>query len=1078
MNAFNASGTPTPTTMRGPAEGSRKHPYPSRLVTRPSVPNESSDVLEEWASSVGLMLGPLVPTPEARRKVLSLFYYYRHLNGTDLKDLPCTDLITHRVRIKPGTKPASNPIQKRWPAHTEWWLRKIIGDGLDGGVYELTEPANGRLSQWNARAVIVDKVENPTPEDEPRVTFDYSRVHEELPGSHLELSSKVHDNLSDPRHQCLFAADLKHAYLTIPLHPDDRHYFAFTISGIGQVQPTRMQQGSKSAGFTMTELVYRAFGALPPPIGEPSLLHSSDPANLPILTFYMDDFFGGFRSFDEQYEFLREHFLPRVEWARLRLSFKKLRLFESQIRALGVIHAVGGHVRILEERIEKIARWPEPLNQSAVRGFLGAVGITRRWIKNFAELSRPLTRLTGKVDWRWELPEQLSFEILRIKSATRVSMHGVNLNLPVHFYTDASGFGAGLAITQYQPAGSVGAFGNSSRDVEVPIIYDSFTFAPTRRKYPTYKRELYALVTFVTKYDYFAKHPYLPAVVHTDHKPLTHFLDSDLHEGIYGHWADKLRRLNIVIQYVPGHRNKVADALSRTLFDAECSETSTVQQVHKELINQGPQWVWKDGAGGFEAFLGTLDPSYRSEVLQHGTIDGLSVFALSAVPATDDTWKQAYLSCGWYAHIYGYLLGEAFGNPSADLLRKALDYRIVGDILWIHRRDQYLPCIPQKKVLSVLRDVHDNSGHWAKTGTMARLRGKCYWPDQSQDVERYIAGCLDCARHGPATRSQPLNPVLVTYPLQLMGMDFIGPLDTTEAGNRFIFVLVCYGSRFNIPFATKDNNVEDAIWCLRLFFAMYRRPHAIYCDRGQHFFNEEMKEFLRTEGVAIDYSPSGASKSTGMVEMTNKLLEEVLRKDSSGQGFDKRLPKAAQSVNTRIISYLGLSPTSILLGPMQEASATTSTLLGLPGRDIKEWHDRLMDPLTHTHEIQTYLRHRAELHDVVSETTKRHREDEAARYNRGIRRVEHHIGDLAMLYQKNTGKLQARWRGPFRVSGYGGTHGTSFTLKQLNGRGIKGTFHGDHLKTFIPRQGHLTEEGLPPLPLPQQQTIRHRRHRA
>lgn len=160
---------------------------------------------------------------------------------------------------------------------------------------------------------MVDKVENPLPSDEPRMTFDYSRVDELLPGSFLEMSSKVHDHLSNPQHGCLFSADLKHAYLTIPLHRDDRHYFAFTISGIGQCQPTRMQQGSKSAGFTMTELVYRAFGFIPPPDPEPSLLYSASPEILPPLIFYMDDFFGGFRDFKDQFVFLRDHFLPRVE---------------------------------------------------------------------------------------------------------------------------------------------------------------------------------------------------------------------------------------------------------------------------------------------------------------------------------------------------------------------------------------------------------------------------------------------------------------------------------------------------------------------------------------------------------------------------------------------------------------------------------------------------------------------------------------------------------------------------------------------------------------------------------------------
>jgi hypothetical protein len=62
----------------------------------------------------------------------------------------------------------------------------------------------------------------------------------------------------------------------------------------------------------------------------------------------MDDFFRGFQGFDDLYEFLRDHFLPRIEWAKLRLSFKKMHLFEKQIKALGVTHVIGGFVKILE----------------------------------------------------------------------------------------------------------------------------------------------------------------------------------------------------------------------------------------------------------------------------------------------------------------------------------------------------------------------------------------------------------------------------------------------------------------------------------------------------------------------------------------------------------------------------------------------------------------------------------------------------------------------------------------------------------------------------------------------------------
>ena len=1061
----------------------------------------------------------MITTSEQRLRVLRLLYKYKHLNREDLRDLPCTDLITHRVRIAPGTQPHSCKSQKRWPTHTEWWLRKLVQDGLEGGVYELSEPANGRLSQWNARAVMVDKVENPLPTDEPRMTFDYSRVTELLPGAHLELSSKVHDHLSNPQHGCLFSADLKHAYLTIPLHQDDRHYFAFTISGIGQVQPTRMQQGSQSAGFTMTELAYRAFGPIPVPSPEPSLLHSEDPTIPPPLTFYMDDFFGGFRNFEELFAFLHNHFFPRVEWARLLLSFKKLRLFASRIKALGVVHEIGGLVRILEDRIEKIARWPKPTNQSEVRGFLGTVAITRRWIKNFSELARPLSRLTGKVRWRWTDSEDLSFEILKVKCATQTAMHGINLCLPIHIYTDASGFAAGCAVTQVhstnkaeeplqkpsaadqrsgkpftteQKTGKQTRKPSAEAGIEVPVLYDSITLTPTQQKYPTYKRELLAIVTFCTKYDYLCKHPYQPTVVHTDHKPLTHFLTSDLHEGVYGNWADKLRRLNISIQYIPGHRNKAADGLSRTLFrDPDCLEDPTVTLAKQTLDHEGPKWIWKDGAGGFEAFLKSLDQPGLGEVINQGTLYGVSVFSLEFVaakseaeaPTTEmDSWVSSYQRSSWFGDIYNFLTATNPPPPTPALLKKALNYRVVNQILWIFCKNSYMPCVPEAKVLTLLRETHDLDGHWAKAGTCVRLRGT-YWPGQSQDVERYIAGCIECAKHGPATRSQLLNPVMVTCPFELWGMDFIGPLPATSTGNTHILNLICYFSRFDMPYATKAANVGDVISCLTVAFLTYRKPRAIYCDRGQHFFNDELRAFLRLEGVAIEFSPSGASKSTGMVEASNRVLEQVLRKQpdpkkpSVGQlqidlEWDHRLPKTASIVNTHIIHHLGVSSQTIIFGQSQKPSAT-ATLLALPGRNIRSWVQQMEDNVQHTLEVKQYLRYRADLHDTIRQRSNEQKEQEAIRYNKGVKQATHHVGDLVMLHQKNTNKLEPRWRGPFRISGYGGSHGVSFRIQQLNGRMIRGTFHGDHIKTFVPRAGYLSDRSEQ---YPLQQTIRRPRH--
>ena len=142
-------------------------------------------------------------------------------------------------------------------------------------------------------------------------------------------------------------------------------------------------------------------------------------------------------------------------------------------------------------------------------------------MKNFTELARLLNRLIRNVEWRWSESKQLSFNIIRIKCATQAAMYRADFLLVFHFYSDVSGFRAELVITQFHS------------ENEHLILYDTFSLNNTERRYPTYKRELCKLVRFATKYDYFLRNPSIPGIIHTDHKLLVRFLDSDLHDDIY-----------------------------------------------------------------------------------------------------------------------------------------------------------------------------------------------------------------------------------------------------------------------------------------------------------------------------------------------------------------------------------------------------------------------------------------------------------------------------------------------------------------------------------------------------------------
>ena len=299
---------------------------------------------------------------------------------------------------------------------------------------------------------------------------------------------------------------------------------------------------------------------------EPSLLQKLTSNTSFSLTFYQNDILNEHAFFKDQFVFFKDHFFSRIEWTRLKLSFKKLYLFQTSIKTLKIQHLSNDKFQIVQNRIRKIVNFFVPVNQIGVRAFLNTIDIIHKWVPNFSKISRLLTRLTEKMDWRQIVSKQLTFEILRIKCSTVTMMYEYDYSLPIHFYTNASLNDDDLIITQFQKNNQ-----NDEKSVKVSILYNSVIFNFTERRYPTYKRELCALIKFVHKYDHFCKHSKNTAIIHIDHKSLIHFLKTDSHENIYDHWTNKLRKLNLKIIHISKRRNKIADDLFRILFwDENC----------------------------------------------------------------------------------------------------------------------------------------------------------------------------------------------------------------------------------------------------------------------------------------------------------------------------------------------------------------------------------------------------------------------------------------------------------------------------------------------------------------------------
>ena len=305
-------------------------------------------------------------------------------------------------------------------------------------------------------------------------------------------------------------------------------------------------------------------------------------------------------------------------------------------------------------------------------------------MKNFTEIAKSLSRLTEKIDWKWAANENLFFEILKIKCFVYISMNEINLTLIFHFYCDAFEYAAELTITQIQMKHLKNSKLTTENDFEeVSIVYDSFVFNKTQRKYSIYKKKLCVIVKFAVKYDYLCKHLNNITIIHIDHRSLTHFLFSNSHEEIYNHWANQLRRLNVIIFYISRLRNKVADELFRILFRAEdCDSNSKIKKTLNKLRSQKSSWIWKNEKDKYQSFLNTLNQTDFEKIIIKSTIQKCSVFVLKIDFNTDlekISWKKAYYNSKWFENVYRFLENETISESFKNIVSKFYDYRIYSD---------------------------------------------------------------------------------------------------------------------------------------------------------------------------------------------------------------------------------------------------------------------------------------------------------------------------------------------------------------------------------------------------------------
>lgn len=165
--------------------------------------------------------------------------------------------------------------------------------------------------------------------------------------------------------------DISQAFWQIPLEEDSCKYTGFSFDNQTYVF-RRMPFGIKTAGASFTRALDLALGN----------------QGRECVIVYIDDILIASNSLEEHIEHLK-FVLGKLEAVRFKLNRDKCNFLQERINFLG--HQFSEiEARMNEETKAAIQNFAQPRTKKSIQSFLGLVNWDRRFIKNLANMTRPL----------------------------------------------------------------------------------------------------------------------------------------------------------------------------------------------------------------------------------------------------------------------------------------------------------------------------------------------------------------------------------------------------------------------------------------------------------------------------------------------------------------------------------------------------------------------------------------------------------------------------------------------------------------------------------------------------------------
>lgn len=781
--------------------------------------------------------------------------------------------------------------------------------------------------------------------------------------------------------------DFQKGFFQTSLAEKSRKYTATSLPGIAFFQYLKSPMGlSSSPGFFQSVVEKLLMG----------LKQSRCVA-------FLDDILSGSPDFEHHMTGLRAIF-ERIKDSKMLLKASKCKIFRGSLRYLGHILSSKG-IETCPEKVESLNKMAPPKNVKGVKSFLGLSGFYRRFIKDYAKIVEPLSRMTKKgANFDWNKEVEQAWLTIKEKLVSRPILAHPDLTKDYHLIFDASSYAIGGILCQKESDGELH-----------PISYGSSILSEAQRKWSTVQKELYSLVHFCEKFENYLLNSKFHAV--TDNKALLHLetFKNAKNDRLW-RWFESLQKFDFTISYCPSNKNP-SDALSRlpksndTLIDTlpPCAEVDRSREAHEINVVKNLNNISHN--------------SPKSALVQPPVTNSIISF-------TNKTLETAQNDDITLTTVKSWLLNNSKPENSRSLTQDLKIYYnsydrliILENVLcrsWDQKTSEkpiWLACVPDSLQEEVIRACHDppESGHFCAVKTLDRIRNSFYFPKVDIKTRLYVGACEICIkkRRPHKNLKAPIQNFTGTCPGDIVFMDIMEALPPVHGYSSVLIIIDSFTKWPEcVPLhSTKAEYVARAL--LNSWVSRQGVMTQLHSDRGRNVDTAGiLKALYKMLGIEKSANFAYRPQTDGTAERMIGTLKTVLWKYCQENPFNwvNCLDQVLFAYRTSVHSATGFSPFFLDKGRLPRLPMHI-----LMGTDVKSILGKNYSEVAHN--LYHKLR---EAYALANENIKTRQISSKKQYNTDLNVQSFIEGEWVYVWKPapkhcNYRKFYNHWRGPFEI---------------------------------------------------------------